>query len=381
MFTPGKKISAVRVIINHNGCSYRKAIGISCPVASWSTKKQRCSDLEKDNYIRRIRCRLEKYLDDFSTPETIRSVLEWAVSPDPREYTPPSTKKRSVPSFWDYFKIWSMRPVKSQSVRDYHYRLVMDLMGNEDNWDDIDSSFYLRLTRAMEEQGFRKNTIATISTSVKSVMKEGLKLKYHNNLSFNDFKIETEDIDAVYLTEEELDRLWKIDGLSEGQQKCRDLFLIGVYTASRRSDCSKFSTENFDGQMFRYTQQKTGYSVVMPLNPKVRLLIERNGGHAPAIASYNRTIKKVCRKARIDSLVEITRTEGARSVTTRDVKWKFVSSHTARRTGATLLYLSGVPMKQCMFITGHTTEANFMKYIKISKEENAFNLVDNPFFR
>jgi hypothetical protein len=33
-----------------------------------------------------------------------------------------------------------------------------------------------------------------------------------------------------------------------------------------------------------------------------------------------------------------------------------------------------------MKITGHRTESMFMRYIKISQEENANNLLNQPFF-
>ena len=45
--------------------------------------------------------------------------------------------------------------------------------------------------------------------------------------------------------------------------------------------------------------------------------------------------------------------------------------HTARRSFATNLYIDGAPMISIMKLTGHTTELNFLKYIKITKEENA----------
>lgn len=63
------------------------------------------------------------------------------------------------------------------------------------------------------------------------------------------------------------------------------------------------------------------------------------------------------------------------------MKWEIVSTHTARRTEATRLYLSGVLMRQCIMLTGHTAEENFRKYIRITKEENARMLDDNPFFK
>jgi integrase len=41
-----------------------------------------------------------------------------------------------------------------------------------------------------------------------------------------------------------------------------------------------------------------------------------------------------------------------------------LSTHTARRSFATNLFLSGFPAISIMKITGHTTEKSFMKYIK-----------------
>lgn len=46
-------------------------------------------------------------------------------------------------------------------------------------------------------------------------------------------------------------------------------------------------------------------------------------------------------------------------------------NHTARRSFATNMYLKGVPTISIMAITGHTTEANFLKYIKVDKLQHA----------
>jgi hypothetical protein len=44
------------------------------------------------------------------------------------------------------------------------------------------------------------------------------------------------------------------------------------------------------------------------------------------------------------------------------------------------MYLAGIPAQSIMKITGHQTEQSFMKYLRISKEENANLLASNPFF-
>jgi integrase len=62
-------------------------------------------------------------------------------------------------------------------------------------------------------------------------------------------------------------------------------------------------------------------------------------------------------------------------------KWELVSSHTARRTGATNMYKAGIPTLAIMKVTGHTSESSFLKYINISKEENARMLAEHPYFK
>ena len=57
-------------------------------------------------------------------------------------------------------------------------------------------------------------------------------------------------------------------------------------------------------------------------------------------------------------------------------------SHTARRTGATLMYLAGVDLYDIMKITGHTTPAMLRKYIKADSLEVVEKLTEKyDYFR
>jgi integrase len=51
-----------------------------------------------------------------------------------------------------------------------------------------------------------------------------------------------------------------------------------------------------------------------------------------------------------------------------------VSSHTARRSFATNYFLQGFPTIHLMKITGHKSEKNFLKYIRVSKLDSAKQL-------
>ena len=70
-------------------------------------------------------------------------------------------------------------------------------------------------------------------------------------------------------------------------------------------------------------------------------------------------------------------TRGGKKITTAYEKWQLVSSHTGRRSFATNLYKSGFPSISIMNITGHKTEAAFLKYIKVTPEEHARLLAEH----
>jgi integrase len=74
----------------------------------------------------------------------------------------------------------------------------------------------------------------------------------------------------------------------------------------------------------------------------------------------NKQIKKVCRYAEIDEVV-IDRDKSFQ-------KYELVTCHTARRSFATNGYISNVPTRDLMRITGHKKETTFMNYVQVKRE-------------
>ena len=131
--------------------------------------------------------------------------------------------------------------------------------------------------------------------------------------------------------------------------------------------------------MIHLIHQKTKASVYVPVAPRVREVLDRNGGVAPQLSNqrFNDAIKDVCKEAGICSMVEVRKG----SKTERKEKYKLVTSHTARRTGATLLRLSGASMREIMLIGGWESEQTLERYLRVTKEENAVKMRNNPFFK
>lgn len=61
---------------------------------------------------------------------------------------------------------------------------------------------------------------------------------------------------------------------------------------------------------------------------------------------------------------QITSTKGGVRKTENIERYKLIHSHTARRTGVTLMYLSGMDIYDICKITGHASVKNLRKYIK-----------------
>ena len=75
--------------------------------------------------------------------------------------------------------------------------------------------------------------------------------------------------------------------------------------------------------------------------------------------------------AGITEPVVLKETKGGKTTERKYLKCQLVTTHTARRSGATNLHKMGYSDLEVMKITGHSPVPVYLKYIKVSKEENA----------
>lgn len=240
--------------------------------------------------------------------------------------------------------------------------------------------FYLYTDFLKKKLKLAHNTVAKDISLIKVFMGEAVDLGYTLNMQFKHkkFSMPEVDVDACYLTEEEILKLYRHDlSLCSRLEKVRDLFVFGCYVGLRYSDYSNVKPENIidiDGELFiKMITQKTKALVIIPVNPIILELFEKykdNPNKLPKSMSdvkFNMYIKEVAQ------LVGFTST--GRVANTPDKQlWELIASHTARRSFATNYYLQGFPTIDLMKITGHTTERSFLKYIRISKLDTAKRL-------
>ncbi|WP_317171507.1 site-specific integrase [Spirosoma profusum] len=162
--------------------------------------------------------------------------------------------------------------------------------------------------------------------------------------------------------------------------------MIGCYTGLRFSDFSELHPENIthNGQILTHKTQKTAERVSMPVNRNVLAILRKYEGIPPRTISnqkMNDYLKEICKRAGFTERVEVARTKGGMRQTRVLEKWELVTTHTARRSFATNAFLAGVPPVSIMKITGHKSESVFLKYIKVSSEQNTLLLLSHTHFQ
>lgn len=295
-------------------------------------------------------------------------------------------------SFWDFvenkFMSNSIKRLTKNTIKSYktsiknlkkyekHARVKLD-------WHNIDMDFYYDYQDYyLNFLDLKMNGFGKILKLLKTILNDATDQGYNTNKTYKskNFKVLKEDVDNIYLNEEELNILLKLD-LSDNNklQKVRDLFIIGCYTGVRFSDLGQINYQNIQGDYIRIKTQKTGKDVVIPILSNIRPIIDKYDGNLPKSFTnqvMNRYLKELGEFAEIDGDFNTYTNKGTQRLKQTYKKWEMISTHTARRSFATNMYLRGWDSISIMTITGHSSEKVFMNYIKVSQEENARRIIE-----
>jgi integrase len=260
------------------------------------------------------------------------------------------------------------------------------------DFESIDLKFYYAFITYLEIKDYSINTIGKHIKNLVTILNRATEDGVNKFLNYkhSEFKTVSMETFSIYLTELEIDALFKVDlSKNKNWELARDIFLIGYYTGQRISDYNGIKKEqikNFEGQeVFEFNQQKTSKRIFVPIHSRVKeIMNERyNGFPPPKLNSpdINEFIKEVGREAEINEKITIKKIKGGKKVIDTDYKYNLIVSHSARRSFCTNAYLSKMPVIDIMSISGHSTEREFYKYIKVTQQERAIKIADSAFFK
>lgn len=278
-------------------------------------------------------------------------------------------------------------------------------------WASIDKAFAARFRSWMEAEGYMAKSINKYVGQFVALINRAQADGKHSNLSAAGYFVkpsveENEKAAEIYLTADELNALYQMP-LTGEKALVRDIFIVGCCTCQRVSDYSQLKRENFTttargAKVVKLQQKKTQNFVTIPiLDDKLTAIMERYKYNLPKLpASFdvilNRYIKEICKELAesvpslseelptILTMKERTTEERGDVTFKRDERgrvvkprYDLVTSHTARRTGITNLYLTGkFDVYQMMHVSGHKEAKTFKEYIKLSGDDMAERMAE-----
>lgn len=261
------------------------------------------------------------------------------------------------------------------------------------SFDKITMNWYNDFIEWFTNKGYSINYTGDVLKNVKMFLRNAFEDKVSKNDIFisSRFKILKEESDDIYLSEDEVNKLYNLDlSNKKSLELIKDLFLIGCYTGLRVSDYNSISSDNIvvrNGVKFLeiipQKTKKSGHTIVIPLRRECLLILEKYDYNPSKRAEpyINKQIKEIAELAEIDEVIEISIPKGKKRIFIKEKKFNLVKSHTARRSFCTNAYLSGMSSLDIMQISGHKTESSFLKYIKVTPSETAERLAQSTFFQ
>lgn len=419
---PNAATSPIYIKVSMRCARYRRSTDLTIETKLWNPKTQLPREVRGFTATHAITARLKAMREVAENLELESKAAP--ILPTPDEFWERFFKRldgvapRVEVTFTEYLGQYAERRktthahnTAKQYITAYNYlRAYEEKFRTKVHFADVTLRFYERFRKFLLDEGKNLNTLGTVVKSFKVAYRDARDVDGLHDLHETEkrgFSSANYAAKTVYLSLEELQRIAEVEitpevlldtfpelrtndnsmmgnaaRKAESLRLIRNKFLLGAYTALRVSDFNHLRDVHIDGDFFRVTTQKTGAHVVIPIHPVIRRIIDSGFDISTPVADQkiNKQIKAVARLAGITQIVEGTKIVDHRAVVGYYPKCDLITTHTARRSAATNMYKAGIPSISIMRITGHTTEKAFMKYIKITAEENAELMARNKFF-
>lgn len=392
-------------------------------VKTWNVDRQRCNvSTEFSDRVNRVSKHVNKFLDAldiaiakyissiylnrndksyFGTPDYVKDRVRLAIEDLIKAEEEEEEKKAITPLHFFQSYVDNMHTMIDPRTRKYlsdrtigHHKTVLNRYRSffaekniKDDFSIFDRHFQDIFTNwAYTSKNYRSNTIPASFSVLKVWLNEAARQGLIKNDTYKLYLSKSTDVYNIYLTEDEISRLYALDiptliskGVIDAKsriEETRDLFIIGCWTGLRQSDLNHLDKAIFDveAETITIVTEKTSEEVTIPMHIYIKELYAKYEGKFPQMCYKSRFIehlKELGRLAEINDEVIVKVNRGGKVTSTKHKKYELIRSHTARRSFATNLFLKGAPTISIMKLTGHTTEANFMKYIKVTRQENA----------
>src|ERR1035437_394706 len=227
---------------------------------------------------------------------------------------------------------------------------------------DLDNQFiesYYSYLKSMK--GLQQNSAAKDIKNLYRVINKAVSYKWIYQNPFKDFSCQYINPNRTYLTEEEIDSLYKKKFAISRLAKVRDVFIFQIYTGLSYIDMAQLTEDNIeigiDGKRWIViNRKKTGIRSSIPILPNAQEILDRYKID-PLCITEKKILPVYCNQRTNAYLKEIA--------DLCEIK-KNLTTHLARHTFATTITLShGVPIETVSKMLGHSDLKTTQIYSKV----------------
>jgi len=185
---------------------------------------------------------------------------------------------------------------------------------------------------------------------------------------------------VVFLTWDELMRVWEFEGGSQTLQDVADMFLFSCFTSLRWSDVEALRWSAVSDRDIRVVTVKTSDPLVIDLNKWSQEILSRMVDRAlpddrvfPCIPNQvvNRLLKTIGKACELEDPITVTTWKGSRRTDVTKTKAEMLTFHAGRRTFICQALMMGIPPTTVMKWTGHSDYKAMRPYIGVADAEKA----------
>lgn len=246
---------------------------------------------------------------------------------------------------------------------------------NEGFWKEVRDEYFVKVKQ------FSNNS----SNKYLTGFKQFLRYAKDKNIIKHDIKFESlEYLDEVEpfriaLKEHEIDTFINLDlSKSPKLDLTRDLFLLQFMCGQRHSDLYKIvDKKHLIEQGIQFYQQKTDNKATVPLHKKLKVQLEYIAKKYPeglpviSLTTYNADIKEVAKLAGLNSQHSWHKKIGKQKKIEIDFRYNLVTTHTARRSFATIARKRNIKDEEIMKVGGWKDYKQYRQYIQVDESDVA----------
>lgn len=258
---------------------------------------------------------------------------------------------------------------------------------------NISSIFWNHFIPYLVDDGLKYSTISHLKANLITTLNWSSKYGVKLNPSYDEVDIPTYVAAQISLTPDEISHIYhfrigstkaysfrskkmvkyKKDKIKT-LEKVRDMFCLGCNLGQRFSDLVRISPDNFKNGQFSIVQQKTGNRCkvdidTMSIDSRMTWqILEKYGYYAPYkgdINNFNSYLHELLCHIGECFVEDVHYENKINGMIVRETRKKFqlISSHSARRSFATINTLRNIPRNKILRATGHSSEKAFTRYI------------------